>query len=181
MRFKNYHKILCSENSITEPTGIKNWKNNFPDYFPNWGKSFRLYINPQRIITTKMEPFKFRLVENEPCTLCLLPESIEHIFLDCTVTTAFYLKAILSFNHENDTDITLSSKQVTFSDIPRLTHLTDYPRRRLHLFVGRVTVDLFRRSWVRFPPRSKDFFFTSCGSLIPFTRANAQWVIHGFN
>ena len=46
--------------------------------------------------------------------------------------------------------------------------------------VGRVTVDLFRRSWVRFPPRSKDFFFASCGSLIPFTRANAQWVIHGF-
>ena len=32
----------------------------------------------------------------------------------------------------------------------------------------------------RFPPRSKDFFFTSCGSLIPFTRANAQWDIHGF-
>ena len=26
----------------------------------------------------------------------------------------------------------------------------------------------------------KIFFFTSCGSLIPFTRANAQWVIHGF-
>ena len=32
--------------------------------------------------------------------------------------------------------------------------------------VGWVTVDLIRRSWVRFPPRSKDFFFTSCGSLI---------------
>ena len=44
---------------------------------------------------------------------------------------------------------------------------------------GRVTVDLIRRSWVRFPPRSKDFFFAS--RLIPFTRANAQWVIHGFN
>ena len=46
--------------------------------------------------------------------------------------------------------------------------------------VGRVTVDLIRRSWVRFPLRSKDFFFASCGSLFPFTRANAQWVIHGF-
>ena len=45
--------------------------------------------------------------------------------------------------------------------------------------VGRVTVDLIRRPWVRFPPRSNDFFFASCGSLIPFTRANAQWVIHG--
>ena len=29
--------------------------------------------------------------------------------------------------------------------------------------------------------RSKDIFFASCGSLIPFTRANTQWVIHGFN
>ena len=25
----------------------------------------------------------------------------------------------------------------------------------------------------------KKFFFASCGSLIPFTRANAQWVFHG--
>ena len=46
--------------------------------------------------------------------------------------------------------------------------------------VGRVTVDLIRRSWFRFPQRPKDFFFASCGSLFPFTRANAQWVIHGF-
>ena len=45
--------------------------------------------------------------------------------------------------------------------------------------VGRVTVDLIRRSCVQFPPRSKDFFFASCGSLLPFTRATAQWVIHG--
>ena len=47
--------------------------------------------------------------------------------------------------------------------------------------VGRVTVDLIQRSWVRFPLRSKDFFFASCGSLFPFTRANAQWVIHGLS
>ena len=46
--------------------------------------------------------------------------------------------------------------------------------------VGRVTVDLIRRLWVRFPPRSKDFFFAPCGSLFPFTRANAQWVIREF-
>ena len=29
------------------------------------------------------------------------------------------------------------------------------------------------------PTEVKDFFFTSCGYLIPFTRANTQWVIHG--
>ena len=31
---------------------------------------------------------------------------------------------------------------------------------------------------MRFPQISKDFFFTLCGSLILFTRANANWVIH---
>ena len=46
--------------------------------------------------------------------------------------------------------------------------------------VGRVTVGLIRRLWVRFPPRSIFFSFASCGSLFPFTRASAQWVIHGF-
>ena len=55
-------------------------------------------------------------------------------------------------------------------------HMNVVPRSS----VGRVTVDLMRRSWARFPPRSKDFFFASCGSLFPFTRANAQGVIHGF-
>ena len=31
--------------------------------------------------------------------------------------------------------------------------------------VGRVTVDLIRRSWVRFPPRSKDFFWLTPSGL----------------
>ena len=52
---------------------------------------------------------------------------------------------------------------------------------RIRSSAGRVTVDLIRRSWVRIPPRSKEFFFTSCDSLIPFTRANAQWVFNGFH
>ena len=53
--------------------------------------------------------------------------------------------------------------------------------------VGKVTVDLIRRLWVRSPPGpdshrgQKKFFFTSCGSLIPFSRANAQWVFHGLH
>ena len=38
-----------------------------------------------------------------------------------------------------------------------------------------------RESKGSIPTKVKDFFFTSCGYLIPFTRANAQWVIHGFN
>ena len=53
--------------------------------------------------------------------------------------------------------------------------------RRREIVTVIVRVDLIPRSWVRFPPRSKDIFYASCGSLTPFTRANAQWVIHEFN
>ena len=75
---------------------------------------------------------------------------------------------------------------VQYSYVPLFSLCRDSPLKSSSTFsvrprssVGRVTVDLIRRSWVRFPPRSKDFFFTSCSSLIPFTTANAQWVIHG--
>ena len=37
MRCKSYYKIL-NGNCTTEPTGIKNWKNKFPDYFKDWRK-----------------------------------------------------------------------------------------------------------------------------------------------
>ena len=38
---------------------------------------------------TKKELFKFRLAEDEAHTLCLRPYSMEHTFLDCTVTAVF--------------------------------------------------------------------------------------------
>ena len=71
---------------------------------------------------------------------------------------------------------------VPLLSLPAIHHLKSSPTFSVRpcSSVGRVTEDLIRRSWVRFPPRSKDFFFASCGSLFPFNRANAQWVIHGF-
>ena len=78
-------------------------------------------------------------------------------------------------------------RKAQHSYVPLLSLRRDSPSKIVLTFsvrpcssVGRVTVDLIRRSWVRFPPRSKEFFFASCGFLFPFARANAQWVIHGF-
>ena len=42
IRCKNYYKIL-SGNCITELTGIKNWKNKFPD-FSQIGEKFFVHI-----------------------------------------------------------------------------------------------------------------------------------------
>ena len=59
MRCKNYYKIL-SGNGITEPTGIKNWKNNFPDYFPDWEKKFSFIYKSKN--DNKLRQFSFRLL-----------------------------------------------------------------------------------------------------------------------
>lgn len=75
IRFKNYYTILCG-NCINEPTGIKNWKNKFPDFFTDWGENFSFIYKPTkdnklrqflfrllyRIIMTKKEFFKFRML-----------------------------------------------------------------------------------------------------------------------
>ena len=39
------------------------------------------------------------------------------------------------FNRVNDTEINLSNKQITFNEMPDFQQLSEYPRRRLHLFV----------------------------------------------
>ena len=69
------------------------------------------------------------------CFFCPNQDSIEHTFFDCIVTQSFYSEALIWFNHVNNTDISLSNKQITLNGIPALQQLTDYPRRRLCLFV----------------------------------------------
>ena len=43
------------------------------------------------------------------------------------------------------------------------------------------TIKVVNRGEEKLSKDQNNFFFTSCGSLIPFTRANAQWVFHGFH
>ena len=58
-------------------------------------------------------------------------------------------------------------------------------RKNILTSVGIETHDLRIRSSVTLPTELRDrteniFSLLSCGSLFPLTRANAQWVIHGF-
>ena len=58
---------------------------------------------------------------------------------------------------ENDIDITLSNKQITFNDIPRLTHLSDYPRRRLHIFVIVIKEYIYACKFLDKKPNMQEF------------------------
>ena len=70
------------------------------------------------------------------------------------------------------------SVQTTVNHIS-ICFLPQYHRQRKCFFSERELEKVLRDTLTR-EARSKDFFFASCGSLFPFTRANAQWVIHGF-
>ena len=59
IRCKNYYKIL-NGNCITEPTGIINWKNKFPDFFTDWGENFSFIYKSTK--DNKLRQFLFRLL-----------------------------------------------------------------------------------------------------------------------
>ena len=88
-----------------------------------------------KILTTKTELFKFRIVNDELCIFCANSDSIEHTFLDCITTSSFYSEALIWFNGVNICNIALSNAQIAFNDIPLFKQLTDRQIHRLHLFI----------------------------------------------
>ena len=100
---KHYYKVF-NENCITVPTGIKKWKEKFPEDFSEWKNKFSFIYRSSRdnklrqfsfkllhrIIVTNKELKNYGLVNNATCMFCQNPDSIEHAFLDCTVTTSFF-------------------------------------------------------------------------------------------
>ena len=92
----------------TEPTAIKSWKKLFL-YFTDWRKNFKeMYESSRdnelsqfafkvlhRIIQTRKELKKYKLVTDDICSLCPNPDSIEHTFLHCTESVDFYTKSKL--------------------------------------------------------------------------------------
>ena len=111
MRCKHYYKMFIEKNNI-EPTAVKSWKKLFP-YFTDWKRSFKeIYESSRdnklrqfsfkvlhRIIPTRKELKKYKLVTDDICSLCPNPDSIEHTFLHCTESVNFYTKTLSWFKN----------------------------------------------------------------------------------
>jgi len=130
-------------------TGVKKWKDKFPNDFVDWRNKFlHIYQSPKdnklrqfsfkllhRTIVTKKELNNFRLVNDAACPFSSNPDSIEHTFLDYNVVTSFYSEAFSWFNQTYDINIYLSNKQITLNNITPITRLSDPIKCSLHLFV----------------------------------------------
>lgn len=170
MRCKHYYKIL-NKNPTVEPTGIKAWKVNYAATYTEWKNKFSFIYQTtrdnklrqfsfrllHRITVTKKELLKFRLTDDATCTFCPDSDSIDHTFLHCPEIKSFYSEALVWFNRVNDTEVNLSNEQITFNEIPDFHQLSEYPRRRLHLFVILLKQYVFSCKCFEKKPIQKEF------------------------
>ena len=107
MRCKHYYKLF-NECSVSEPTGIKKWKENFPNSFLDWRSNFTeiyritrdnklrqfLFKILHKIIITKKELKKFNIATDDHCNFCSRRDSIMHTFLECDVSISVFSSTI---------------------------------------------------------------------------------------
>ena len=120
MRCKKYYQLLNECGSIV-PSGVRKWEERYPEYFTDWREKFRAIYKLtrdnklrqfcfrllQRITVTKRELKRFNLASDDKCTFCSNPDSIEHTFIDCTVSISFYTHALVWFNQCHGTTVSL--------------------------------------------------------------------------
>jgi len=101
---------------LTEPTGVKNWKQQFPNSFTHWKGNFaKIYKISKdnklrqfqfklmhRITVTRKELLKFKITTDDHGTLCSNHDSMIHTFKECAVTTSIYTSALNWFNYTNN-------------------------------------------------------------------------------
>ena len=151
MRCKNYYNLFYG-NCFIDPSGIRNWQKKFPEDFVTWKEKFcNIYRFTRdnrlrqfsfrflhRIIVTKKELIqnRFHIASDDKCALCSTPDSIEHTFIECNVSTKFYLQVLSWFNHYHGTTVELSVKGIAFQNTTPLTDVLSKPlMRRLDLLI----------------------------------------------
>ena len=138
-----------SECSVSEPSGIKKWKEHFPNSFLDWKRNFtRIYQITKdnklrqflfkilhRIIITKKELKKFDIETDNHCNFCPRPDSIMHTFLECDVSISLFSSTIKWFNDVHKLNVSPSVEQILFNSTDEIASLTSIQKRRLDLLL----------------------------------------------
>ena len=134
---------------MSEPTGIKKWKEHFPNSFLDWRKNFtRIYQITEdnklrqflfkilhRIIITKKELKKFNIETDDHCNFCPRSDSIVHTFLECDVSISLFSSTIKWFNDVHKLNVSPSVEQILFNSTDEIASLTSIQKRRLDLLL----------------------------------------------
>ena len=146
-RCKDYYKLL-QEKVRTEPTAVKTWCRRFPNFDSSWKEILhKIYKTTSdkklrefgfkafhRILVTNKELKLFKIRNDDTCSQCRNPDSLEHTFLKCPTNVQFYQEILSWFNTLNNTRINLSVDQIFLQNYPPPA-ISDNLRRRLDLLI----------------------------------------------
>ena len=130
------------------PTAVKSWCRLFPNFEHSWKQSFqKIYKTTldnklrefafkilHKILVTNKELKHFKIKNEDICSQCMNPDSVEHTFLECPVNVKFYQEILSWFNTFNSTQINLSAEQILFQNYS-LPAINDDLRRQLDLLI----------------------------------------------
>ena len=68
------------------------------------------------MLVTNKELKHFKIKNEDICSQCMNPDSVEHTFLECPVNVKFYQEILSWFNAFNSTQINLSAEQILFQN-----------------------------------------------------------------
>ena len=91
-----------------------------------------------RIITTRKELKRYNMANDDLCTRCSNPDSIEHTFINCHNSMYFHNLTLRRFNGMHNTEIDLSGDQFVrymFTENGSLSNLTPLQKRRLDILL----------------------------------------------
>ncbi len=126
MRCKHYYELI-RDNLPSAPTAVNTWRKTNEKIAANWETSIKnIYKNItldnklrqfyfkllHRILITRKELKRFGITDNDRCTECGRPDSLEHSFLQCQATLGLYNNILQRFNAQYKTCLYLSAEEV---------------------------------------------------------------------
>ena len=149
-----------NEKSTVVPTSVKTWKKHIPEISPDWQKCFsRIYAFSKdnrlrqfsfkllhRIITTRKELKRYNMANDDLCTRCSNPDSIEHTFINCHNSMHFYNLTLRWFNGMHNIEIDLSGDQFVrymCRENGNLSNLSSLQKRRLDILLVYQKRDIY--------------------------------------
>ena len=147
LKCKDYYNLF-QEKEVIEPTTVKNWSRVFPHFAHSWKQTLhtihKMTVDNKlrefgfkilhRILMSNKELKRFKTRNDDICSQCKNPDSLDHTFLECPVNVIFYQEILSWFNAVNGAFINLSAEQILFHNY--LSPLIDNNlRRRLDLLI----------------------------------------------
>ena len=143
MRCKHYYKLM-NECSVTEPTGVKNWREKFPNVFVDWRVANIYTVTKDNNLSIQtFTQSNYHLLKRNSRNLTLqLTTSAPYVpmqtpyfstFMECNVSSSMYSSILKWFDDIHSLNLNLTNEEIMFNLTGEVEQLTPIKKLRLDL------------------------------------------------